>query len=373
MSGTDRIVIEGIGVVGGFGCGISDLSRALTGSVCSPGDLRLVDGIRNGHDPRLPGRRVPPRRVHPRSHIAADRPFFAARPPREPPCARGRGTARGGKTPTGHHHRQRLRGDGNHLCVPQVVHRRRRHLRVADLFRQLGAQLRGRPHLHPTWRHGTKPHRQRLSHVGSIRPRHRPDLACGRKGPTGPVRRGRRTVRSDRLSPVPDAGRVAGRPHDPVTDRDGDVDPCGGGRLPAARPGERVPGRVLHPGRIDHGKPADSRLSLSRTGLAGSGGGRLPPNRADDTRRWRKMPASRATPPCTGPCRPGRPSTWRPPRSSSRGGAYSLPRAATSCDFPATVPVGGEPVGADRISCLTLAGDEAYGLTTLGRMESLRK
>jgi 3-oxoacyl-[acyl-carrier-protein] synthase II len=38
-------------------------------------------------------------------------------------------------------------------------------------------------------------------------------------------------------------------------------------------------------------------------------------------------------------------------------------------DFPATVPVGGEPVGADRISCLTLAVDEAYGLTTLGRVE----
>jgi hypothetical protein len=39
-------------------------------------------------------------------------------------------------------------------------------------------------------------------------------------------------------------------------------------------------------------------------------------------------------------------------------------------DFPATVPGGGEPVGADRISCLTLAGDEAYGLTTLGRVVS---
>jgi hypothetical protein len=37
-------------------------------------------------------------------------------------------------------------------------------------------------------------------------------------------------------------------------------------------------------------------------------------------------------------------------------------------DFPATVPVGGESVGADRISCLTLAGDEAYGLTTLGKL-----
>ena len=46
----------------------------------------------------------------------------------------------------------------------------------------------------------------------------------------------------------------------------------------------------------------------------------------------------------------------------SPGGAFR--------DFPATVPVGGEPVGADRISCLTLAGDEAYGLTTLGRVDS---
>ena len=44
MSGTDRIVIEGIGVVGGFGCGIHDLSRALTGSACSPGTLDLSTG-----------------------------------------------------------------------------------------------------------------------------------------------------------------------------------------------------------------------------------------------------------------------------------------------------------------------------------------
>lgn len=35
-------------------------------------------------------------------------------------------------------------------------------------------------------------------------------------------------------------------------------------------------------------------------------------------------------------------------------------------DFPATVPIGGEPVGADRVFCLTLAEGDAYGLTTLG-------
>ena len=44
MSGTDRIVIEGIGVVGGFGCGISDLSRALNESVGRPGILTLSTG-----------------------------------------------------------------------------------------------------------------------------------------------------------------------------------------------------------------------------------------------------------------------------------------------------------------------------------------
>jgi 3-oxoacyl-[acyl-carrier-protein] synthase II len=38
-------------------------------------------------------------------------------------------------------------------------------------------------------------------------------------------------------------------------------------------------------------------------------------------------------------------------------------------DFPATVPAGGEPLGADRVSCLTLAGDGAYGLTTLGKLQ----
>ena len=44
MSGTDRIIIEGAGVVGGFGCGISDLSRALNGSVAPPGTLDLSTG-----------------------------------------------------------------------------------------------------------------------------------------------------------------------------------------------------------------------------------------------------------------------------------------------------------------------------------------
>jgi len=44
----------------------------------------------------------------------------------------------------------------------------------------------------------------------------------------------------------------------------------------------------------------------------------------------------------------------------SPGGAFR--------DFPATVPVGGESLGADRVSCLTLAGDEEYGLTTLGKI-----
>jgi len=44
MSGTDRIAIEGVGVVGGFGCGIHHLSRALTGGACSPGTLALSTG-----------------------------------------------------------------------------------------------------------------------------------------------------------------------------------------------------------------------------------------------------------------------------------------------------------------------------------------
>lgn len=44
MSGADRIVLEGIGVVGGFGCGISDLSRALCGNVAPPGTLTLSTG-----------------------------------------------------------------------------------------------------------------------------------------------------------------------------------------------------------------------------------------------------------------------------------------------------------------------------------------
>jgi 3-oxoacyl-[acyl-carrier-protein] synthase II len=51
-----------------------------------------------------------------------------------------------------------------------------------------------------------------------------------------------------------------------------------------------------------------------------------------------------------------------------KGGRVFPSPGAAFRDFPATVPVGGDPVGADRITCLTLAEDEAYGLTTLGKL-----
>ncbi|HEX2721075.1 MAG TPA: hypothetical protein VHM71_08985, partial [Candidatus Deferrimicrobium sp.] len=52
-----------------------------------------------------------------------------------------------------------------------------------------------------------------------------------------------------------------------------------------------------------------------------------------------------------------------------KGGRVFPSPGGVLCDFPATVPAVGDPVGADRISCLTLAGDGAYGLTTLGRVD----
>ena len=51
-----------------------------------------------------------------------------------------------------------------------------------------------------------------------------------------------------------------------------------------------------------------------------------------------------------------------------KGGSVFPSPGCAFRDFPATVAGGGEPVGADRISCLTLAGDEAFGLTTLGKL-----
>lgn len=44
MSGPARIVLEGIGAVGGFGCGIADLSRALDEGVGRPGSLTVPTG-----------------------------------------------------------------------------------------------------------------------------------------------------------------------------------------------------------------------------------------------------------------------------------------------------------------------------------------
>jgi 3-oxoacyl-[acyl-carrier-protein] synthase II len=51
-----------------------------------------------------------------------------------------------------------------------------------------------------------------------------------------------------------------------------------------------------------------------------------------------------------------------------KGGSVFPSPGAAFLDFPATVPAGGDPVGADRITCLTLAEDNAYGLTTLGKL-----
>lgn len=49
------------------------------------------------------------------------------------------------------------------------------------------------------------------------------------------------------------------------------------------------------------------------------------------------------------------------------GRAFPTPGGA-ACDFPATVAAGGEPLAAARVSCLCLGGDDGCGLVTLGRL-----
>jgi len=52
-----------------------------------------------------------------------------------------------------------------------------------------------------------------------------------------------------------------------------------------------------------------------------------------------------------------------------KGGRFFPSPADAARDFPATVPAGGEPFDGAQISCLTLSGiDDAYGVTTLGRL-----
>jgi len=52
-----------------------------------------------------------------------------------------------------------------------------------------------------------------------------------------------------------------------------------------------------------------------------------------------------------------------------KGGRHFPSPGDAACDFPATIPAGGEPFDGAQISCLTLSGmDDAYGLTTLGRL-----
>jgi len=52
-----------------------------------------------------------------------------------------------------------------------------------------------------------------------------------------------------------------------------------------------------------------------------------------------------------------------------KGGRIFPSPGGADCDFPATIPAGGEPFDGAQISCLTLSGmDDAYGLSTLGRL-----
>ena len=365
MSGTERIVIEGIGVVGGFGCGISDLSRALNESVGRPGTLTLSTGS------------GPVTISAFRADVSRLEEFIPVRTLRRIDRF------------------SRLALLGSHLALTDAelpeAERPRLGIIIASGYGASGityAFLKSFIHdgdicASPTY-FANSVHNSAAAHIS---------IELGATGPS-------LTVSQFHLS-VPSALATArlwlaeGRVQrvlfgavDELSELIGYI---------RYRTRDTAPATPMIPLRteMETSIPAEgaaflllARESVSRGGyctLEASTTGSLPipgvpfPDQgllvlgADGCRESGLRYAAAA--------QNARVACYTPLYGSMPAGpAFDLAAAAIILkggrvfpspggvfrDFPATVPVGGEPVGADRISCLTLPGDETYGLTTLG-------
>ena len=369
MSGPDRIVIEGIGVVGGFGCGIHDLSRALTGSACSPGTLAFSTGSGTVAIPAfradvsrleefLPVRTL--RRIDHfsrlgllGSHLAL---VDAGLPEAERPRL-GIIIASGyGATGMTYAFLKSLIDDGDICASPTCFAASVHNSAAAHISIQLGA--RG-PNLTVSDFHLSVPSalatariwlaEERVQRVlfgaidelseliGYIRYRTRDASAAARMTP----------LRTEMETSIPAEGAAFLLLARENASRGGycTLDASTTGSLP-------IPGVPF---------PEPGLLVLGADGCRESG------------RRYAAV-AQNARVACYTPLYGSLPAGPAFDLAAAAlilkgGGVFPSPGGVFR-DFPATVPAGGDPVGADRISCLTLSGDGAYGLTTLGRVES---
>jgi 3-oxoacyl-[acyl-carrier-protein] synthase II len=367
MSGTDRIVIEGIGVVGGFGCGIHDMSRALTGSACFPGTLALSTGAGTVTIPAfradvsrleefLPVRTL--RRIDLFSRLGLLGSHLALADAELPEAERPRLgiiIASGyGATGMTYAFLKSFINDGDICASPTSFANSVHNSAAAHISIQLGAMG---PNLTVSDFHLSVPSalatariwlaEERVQRVlfgavdelseliGYIRYRTRDALPAAPMTP----------LRSEMETSIPAEGAAFLLLARENASRGGycTLDASTTGCLP-------IPGFPF---------PEPGLLVLGADGCRESG------------RRYAEV-AQNARVVCYtslyGSMPAGPAFDLAAAALILKGGRVFPSPDAVYRDFPATDPVGGEPVGADRISCLTLAGDGAYGLTTLGKL-----
>jgi 3-oxoacyl-[acyl-carrier-protein] synthase II len=369
MRGTDRIVIEGIGVVGGFGCGVRDFSRALTGSSCPPGTLALSTGSGPVTIPAfradvsrleefLPARAL--RRIDHFSRLGLLGSHLALADAGLPEADRTRlgiviasGYGAAGMT---YAFLKSFINDGDIGASPTCFSNSVHNSAAAHISIQLGAKG---PNLTVSDVHLSVPSALATARIWLAEERVQRVLfgavdelseltgyilyRTRDASPTASMT----PLRTEVETSIPGEGAAFLLLARESASRGGycTLDASTTGRLP-------IPGFPF---------PEPGLLVLGADGCLGSG------------RRYAEV-AQNARVACYTPLYGSMPA----------GSAFDLATAALILkggrvypspgggfrDFPATVPVGGDPVGADRISCLTLAEDETYGLTKLGRMDS---
>jgi len=367
MSGTNRIVIEGIGAVGGFGCGIHDLSRALTAGTCPPGTLALSTGSGPVTIPAfradvsrlqefLPVRTL--RRIDRFSRLALLGSHLALADAGLPEAERPRLgiiIASGyGATGITYAFLKSFINDGDICASPTYFANSVHNSAAAHISIQLGA--RG-PNLTVSdfqlsvpsafatariWLEEERVQRvlfgavDELSElIGYIRYRTRG------ASPAAPMT----PLRTEMETSIPAEGAAFLLLARENASRGGycTLDASATGCLPI--PGFPFP----EPGLLVLG--ADGRRESGRRYPGVARHARV----ACFTPLYGSMPAGPAFDVATAAL-------------ILKGGTVFPSPGGAFLDFPATVPSGGDPIGADRIHCLTLDADGAYGLTTLGKL-----
>ena len=363
MSGTGRIVIEGIGAVGGFGCGIADLSRALTEGNVRPGSLALSPGS------------GPVEIAAFRADTSRLKEFVPARDLRRID------------------HFSRLALLGSHLALadaglPEPEHRRLGVI-VASGYGATGitfAFLRsfindGDICASPTY-FANSVHNSAAAHISILLGATGPSLTVSQFDLSVPsallcVREWLLEGRVDRVlfGAVEELSdligyawyRLRGASRSPMTplrtEKETAIPAEGAAFLLFSRAEEARTGYCTLESAIV-GSPANADFLLPGSGLLLLGAD----GRRETGRRYAAL-AENARIACYSPLYGSMPAGPAFDLAAAalilKGGRIFPSPGGASLDFPATVPAGGDPVDADRISCLVLAGDEAYGLTTL--------